>query len=58
MWKFHVVYESRPHSVFITLGDQLYKVPEAIPNIEVSLISMKQCKKVVSHTRRFFLCMF
>jgi hypothetical protein len=57
MWKHHVVYESRPHSVIITLGDQLYRVPEAVPTTVVSLISVKQCRKVVSQTRRFFLFM-
>jgi hypothetical protein len=39
------------------LGDQLYRVPEAVPNTVVSLISVKQCRKVVSQTERFFLCM-
>jgi hypothetical protein len=57
MWKHHVVYESRPHSVIITLGGQLYRVPEAVPTTVVSLISMKQCRKVVSQTERFFLFM-
>jgi hypothetical protein len=57
MWKFHVVYEYRPRSFIITLGDQLYRVPEAVPNNAVSLISVKQCRKVVSQTKRFFLCM-
>jgi hypothetical protein len=57
MWKHHVVYESRPRSVIITLGDQLYRVPEAVPNTVVSLISVKQCRKVVSQTEIFFLCM-
>jgi hypothetical protein len=28
LWKHHVVYESRPHSVIITLGRQLYRIPE------------------------------
>jgi hypothetical protein len=27
LWKRHVVYESRPCSVIITLGRQLYKIP-------------------------------
>jgi hypothetical protein len=27
-WKRHVVYESIPHSVIITLGIQLYMIPE------------------------------
>jgi hypothetical protein len=42
MWKRHVVYESRPHSVIITLGDKLYSVTEAIQKIVVYFISMKQ----------------
>jgi hypothetical protein len=27
LWKCHVLYESRPHSVIITLGRQLYMIP-------------------------------
>ena len=27
MWKHHAVYESRPHSVIVTLGGQLYRIP-------------------------------
>jgi hypothetical protein len=57
MWKHHVAYKSRPCSVIITLGDQLYRVPEALPTTVVSLISTKQCRKVVSQTRRFILFM-
>jgi hypothetical protein len=53
MWKHHVVYESRPLSVIITLGGRLYNVPEAIPTIAISLIIMKQCRKVVSQTKIF-----
>jgi hypothetical protein len=49
MWKFHVVYESRPCSVIITLGGQLYMVPTTFPITVVYLISVKKCKKVVSH---------
>jgi hypothetical protein len=41
MWKRHVVYESRPRSSIITLGDKLYRVPEEVPNIAVSLNSAK-----------------
>jgi hypothetical protein len=50
MWKNHIVYESIPHSVVITLGYQLYRVPEVVPNIAVSLIYVKKCKEVVSHS--------
>jgi hypothetical protein len=47
MWKRHFIYESRPCSV----------VSEAVPTTAVSLISAKQCKKVVSQTDRFVLFM-
>jgi hypothetical protein len=48
MWNHHVVYESRPCGVIITLGDQLYKVLEVVPNNVVSLIYVQQCEKVIS----------
>jgi hypothetical protein len=49
MWKRHVVYESRPHSVIVTLGGHLYRIPEVVPTI----VPPKQCRKVVSHTTKF-----
>jgi hypothetical protein len=55
MWKLHVVYESRSRSVIITLGDQLYRVPEEVLKVVISLISVKRCRKVVYQTGRFFL---
>jgi hypothetical protein len=34
LWKCHVVYESRPDNVILTLGRQLYRIPEvALPTI-------------------------
>ena len=39
MWKHHVVYESKPHSVIVTLGVQLYKVPKIVLPTTISLIS-------------------
>ena len=39
MWKHHVVYESKPHSVIVNLGGQLYKVPEIVFPTTISLIS-------------------
>ena len=30
MWMHHVVYESRPHSVIVTLGGQLYRIPDTV----------------------------
>ena len=57
MWKHHVVYESRPRSVIVTLGKQLYRILEEVPNIVVSLITTKQCRKVISQTGKFVLFM-
>jgi hypothetical protein len=47
LWKLHAVYESRPRSVIITLGRQLYRIPEVAPPIAISLISAKKCSKVI-----------
>ena len=57
MWKHHVVYESRPHSVIINLGKKLYRIPETFPIIVVSLITTKQFQNVISQTRKFLLFM-
>jgi hypothetical protein len=47
LWKFHVVYESRPHNVIITLDRKLYMIPKVVPPTSISLISAKQCRKVI-----------
>jgi hypothetical protein len=49
MWKHHAIYESRPHSVIITLGGHLYRIQEVVP----TTAPPKQCCKVVSHTTKF-----
>jgi hypothetical protein len=49
MWKRHVVYESRPRSVIVSLGGHLYRIPEVVP----TTVSPKKCRKVVSHTAKF-----
>ena len=49
MWKFHVIYDSQPRSVIVTLGGHIYRIPEVILNI----FPHKQCCKVVSHTTKF-----
>jgi hypothetical protein len=54
LWKGHVVYESRPHSVIITLNKKLYRIPKVVPPSFISLISAKQCRKVISQTGKFF----
>jgi hypothetical protein len=53
LWKCHAVYESRPRSVIITLGRQLYRIPEVAPPTVISLISAKKCSKVISQTGKF-----
>ena len=50
MWKRHVVYESRPHGVIITLGGKLYRMLETIAPNNVS-----QGRKISSHIRKLFL---
>jgi hypothetical protein len=52
LWN-HVVYESRPHSVTITLDRKLYRIPEVVPSNSISLISAKKCRKVISQIEKF-----
>ena len=49
MWKPHVVYESQPHSVIVSLGGHLYRILEVVP----TTVPPKKCHKVVSHTKKF-----
>jgi hypothetical protein len=49
MWKHHVVYESRPRSVIVSLGGHLYRIPEVV----LTTVPPKKCRKVVSHTTKF-----
>ena len=55
MWKHHVVYESQPHSVIITLGKRLDRIPEVAPKASISLISAKQCRKVITQIGKVVL---
>ena len=57
MWKRHAMYESRPRSVIVTLDKQCYRIPEAVPTTAVSLITAKQCRKVISQTGKFVFFM-
>ena len=50
MWKRHAIYELWPHSVIVTLGGKLYRIPETVATATVS-----QCRKISSHTRKLFL---
>jgi hypothetical protein len=57
LWKCHVVYESKPRSVIITSNRKLYEIPKAVPPSGISLISTKQCRKVISQTGKFVFFM-
>jgi hypothetical protein len=39
--------------VLLLLNRKLYKIPEAVPLSAISLISAKQCRKVISQTEKF-----
>ena len=51
------MYESRRHAVIITLGNNLYKIPEVLPPTAISLVTTKQCNKLISKTRKFVFLM-
>jgi hypothetical protein len=57
LWKQHVVYESRPCAFIITLGNKLYRIPEIAPPTTISLVTAKQCSKLISKTRKFVFLM-
>jgi hypothetical protein len=57
LWKRHVVYESRPRVVIITLGNNLYRIPEIAPPTTISLVTAKQCSKLISQTRKLVFLM-
>ncbi len=51
------MYESRPCVVIVTLGNKLYRIPEVALPIVVSLVTVKQCNKLISKTGNFFFLM-
>ena len=51
------MYESRPRAVIVTLGNKLYKIPEVPPPAAISLVTAKQCSKLISQTRKFVFLM-
>jgi hypothetical protein len=57
MLKYHAIYVSLPYSVIVTLGGQLYRVPNIDPTTTNSLILAKQCCKVIFQTTKFLLFM-
>ena len=44
-----VVYESQHRSVIVSLGGHLYRIPEVV----LTTVPPKMCRKVVSHTAKF-----
>jgi hypothetical protein len=48
LWKRHAMYESRPRTIIITLGRQLYMILEVASPTTIYLISAKKCSKVIS----------
>ena len=57
LWQWHVVYDYRPRVVIITLGNNFYKIPKVQPFANISLVTAKQCSKLISKTRNFFFMM-
>jgi hypothetical protein len=57
LWKRHVVYESRPRAIIITLCNKLYRILEIALPTTISLVTAKQCSKLISKTRKFVFLM-
>jgi hypothetical protein len=51
------MYESRSRAVIITLGNKLYRIPEIATPTTISLVTAKQCSKLISQTRKFVFLM-
>ena len=51
------MYESRPRVVIVTLGNNLYMIPEVPPPTAISLVTAKKCSKIISKTRKFVFLM-
>ena len=47
------MYDSRPRVVIITLGNNLYMIPEVVLPPVISLTTAKQHNKIVSQTKKF-----
>ena len=51
------MYESWPCIVIITLGNKLYRILEVPPLAAISLVTAKQCSKLISKIGNFFFLM-
>eukprot|EP00253_Pinus_taeda_P026499 PITA_26499 len=55
--KRHAIYESRPRAIIVTLGNKLYRIPEVASPTAISLVTTKQCSKLISKTEKFIFLM-
>ena len=51
------MYESRPHAVIVSLGNKMYRIPEVALLTAISLVTTKQCSKLISKTKKFVFLM-
>ena len=51
------MYDSRPCIIIITLGDNLYKIPDVALLTAIYMIAMKQSSKIISQTGKFVFLM-
>jgi hypothetical protein len=51
------VYESRPDVVIVTLGNNLYRIPEVPSPAAISFVTTKHCSKLISKIEKFVFLM-
>ena len=51
------MYESQPRTVIITLGNNLYRILEVPTPTAISLVTAKQCSKLISKIGKFVFLM-
>ena len=61
LWKRHIVYESQPptisiRAVIVTLGNKFYRI-EVPPPPTISMVTAKQCSKLIYQTSKFVFLM-
>ena len=56
-WKWHVVYESWPHAIIFTLGNNLYMILEVLPLVTISLVTPKKWSNIIWKPGKFVILM-
>jgi hypothetical protein len=51
------VYESWPRTVIVTFENKFYRIPEVPLLVAITLVTAKQCSKLISKTRKFVFLM-